>query len=147
MENISSYISEKLIIHNDSKSSIIDIDMNNKDLMIAIIKSIFISIYKNRTYKVKGLSHYSIKRSEINWEDVAQILKEEYNFSIDKNDIIQKNGKLQSLSRKLLNGIEDLINMKSLIFKIQNTQILISGKDIYWKDWVEYRKKYNLQGY
>lgn len=147
MENISSYISEKLIIHNDSKSSIIDIDMNNKDLMIAIIKSIFISIYKNRTYKVKGLSHYSIKRSEINWEDVAQILKEEYNFSIDKNDIIQKNGKLQSLSRKLLNGIEDLINMKSLIFKIQNIQILISGKDIYWKDWVEYRKKYNLQGY
>lgn len=147
MENISSYISEKLIIHNDSKSSVIDIDTNNKDLMIAIIKSIFISIYKNRTYKIKGLSHYSIKRSEINWEDVAQILKEEYNFSIDKNDIIQKNGKLQSLSRKLLNGIEDLINMKSLIFKIQDTQILISGKDIYWKDWVEYRKKYNLQGY
>ena len=145
MKNISSYISEKLIIHNDSKSSVIDIDKNNKDLMIAIIKSIFISIYKNRTYKPKGLSHYSIKRSEINWEDVAQILKEEYNFNIDKNDIIQKNGKLQSLSRKLLNGIEDLMNMKSLIFKIQDTQILLSGKDIYWKDWVEYRKKYNLQ--
>lgn len=145
MENISSYILEKLVIHNDSKSSIIDIDKNNEDLMIAIIKSIFISIYKNRTYNPKGLSHYSIKRSEINWEDVAKILKEEYNFNIDKNDIIQKNGKLQSLSRKLLNGIEDLMNMKSLIFKIQDIQILLSGKDIYWKDWVEYRKKYNIK--
>ena len=146
MKQINNYISEKLVINKDIKS-FDHIDKNNKDLMIAIIKSIFISIYKNGTYKVKGLSHYSIKRSEINWEDIVKILKDEYNFDIDINDALQKNGQLQSLSRKLLNGIEDLINMKSLIFKIQDTQILISGKDIYWKDWVEYRKKYNLQGY
>ena len=146
MKQINNYISEKLVINKDIKS-FDHIDKNNKDLMIAIIKSIFISIYKNRTYKVKGLSHYSIKRSEINWEDIVKILKDEYNFDIDINDALQKNGQLQSLSRKLLNGTEDLINMKSLIFKIQDTQILISGKDIYWKDWTEYRKKYNLQGY
>ena len=146
MKTINNYISEKLVINKDIKS-FDHIDKNNKDLMIAIIKSIFISIYKNGTYKVKGLSHYSIKRSEINWEDIVKILKDEYNFDIDINDALQKNGQLQSLSRKLLNGIEDLINMKSLIFKIQDTQILISGKDIYWKDWTEYRKKYNLQGY
>ena len=146
MKTLKQIIQEKLVINKDIKSCD-HIDKNNKDLMIAIIKSIFISIYKNHTYKPKGLSHYSIKRSEINWEDVVKILKDEYNFDIDTNNALQKNGQLQSLSRKLLNGIEDLINMKSLIFKIQDTQILLSGKDIYWKDWVEYRKKYNLQGY
>ena len=88
MKQLVSYIIEKLQLNNNSKSKVINIDKENTKLMIAIIKSIYISIYKNRTYKIRGLAQYSIKRSEIDWEDIYNILSEEYNFTLNKHDIL-----------------------------------------------------------
>lgn len=147
MKQLNNYITEKLIINKDSKSKIVELDKTNTKLMIALVKSVFISVYKNRTYKQRGLSQYTVKRSEINWSDVVDILSSEYNFNIDKEDALQKNGKLQTLIRRLLDGIEKLINMKKMIFKIGNEEIPINGHDIYWQDWKDYVKKYELKGY
>ena len=149
MNNIKQYIQEKLILNKSVKKSdkkITDIDNTNSDMILSIIKSVFISIYKNKTYKIKGLANYHIVRTEINWEDIIKILDEEYNYKIDSDLADKKQGKLQTTVRKLLDGIEKLINMKSLCYKSPNNDetILIKGSDLYWNDWKNYTKKYNI---
>lgn len=151
MKNLLSYISEKLIFNKNTKAKYQNIDFNNinEDLLIDIIKSIFISVYKNRTYKVKGLSHYSIKRSEINWEDVIEILNTEYNHNVNPEYANDKNGELQKIARKCMDDIDKLINLNSIkmYFKEKNSYIILYGHDIYWQDWKDYVKKYGLKGY
>lgn len=153
MKTINLFINEKLKLNSDSKSNKCDIkdidhiDKNDEKLILAIIKSVFISVYLNRTYGIRGLATYTIKRSEINWDSVADILENEYHYHIDQKDANNKKGELQTLVRSLLSGIEKLINMKKQILKIGDNTIHISGSDIYWKDWIAYREKCKLQGY
>ena len=153
MTNLLSYIQEKLVINKNSKikyqrlksgSYGVDIPI---DLLIDSIKSIFISVYKNRTYKQQGISHYTIKRSEINWKDVIEILNTEYNHNLDPEYANENNGDFQKIMRVFLAGIEKLINMRTYSFNYGNERVELNGKDIYWKDWVDYREKYNLRGY
>lgn len=153
MKTINLFINEKLKLNSDSKSNKCDIkdidhiDKSDEKLILAIIKSVFISVYLNRTYNIRGLSTYIIKRSEINWDSVVDILENEYYYHIDQKEANNKKGELQTLVRSLLGGIEKLINMKKQILKIGDNTININGSDIYWKDWKAYREKCKLQGY
>lgn len=153
MKTINLFINEKLKLNSDSKSNKCDIkdidhiDKSDEKLILAIIKSVFISVYLNRTYNIRGLSIYIIKRSEINWDSVVDILENEYYYHIDQKEANNKKGELQTLVRSLLGGIEKLINMKKQILKIGDNTININGSDIYWKDWKAYREKCKLQGY
>lgn len=146
MKNIYQYIVEKFIINKNTKiSNIADLDNVDKNLLLAIVKSVFISVYKNKTYKIRGISSYVITRSNIKWKDIADILETEYDYNIDKDDLLQKNGKFQTFVRRTLNLIEALINMKKVYFRFNNGDIIeTNGKDIYWQDWKNYRDKYNL---
>lgn len=147
MKTINLFINEKLKLNSDSKSNKCDIkdidhiDKSDEKLILAIIKSVFISVYLNRTYNIRGLSTYIIKRSEINWDNVVDILENEYYYHIDQKDANNKKGELQTLVRSLLGDIEKLINMKKQILKIGDNTIIINGSDIYWKDWKAYREK------
>ena len=42
--------------------------------------------------------------------------------------------------------VENLLNMHTVYINIGGERIELKGKDIYWKDWVDYRDKYNLKG-
>ena len=146
MKNIYQYIVEKFIINKNTKiSNIADLDNVDKNLLLAIVKSVFISVYKNNTYKIRGISNYVITRSNIEWKDIADILETEYDYNIDKDDLLKKNGKFQTFVRHRLNLIEALINMKKVYFRFNNGDIIeTNGRDIYWQDWRNYRDKYNL---
>lgn len=148
MKQLISYIIEKLTLNINSKSKFIHIDSENTELMTVIIKSVYISIFKNKTYKQRGIAQFTIKRSEINWEDVYDILSEEYNFTLYKNDLLQKHGELQTIVRKYLSKIENLMNMKTEVFKFSqkpDNYVVLKGFDIYQFDWRKYREKYNLK--
>lgn len=143
-EHLNPNITEKLHINNNVKLKNVDMDNVDKDLLLAIIKSVFISVYKNRTYKIIGVSKYSIKRSEIKWEDILEILETEYNYMMDEEEVLNKKGKFQTFVRKRFDLIEGLINMKTSIVKTMDGPLVLKGSDIYWNDWKQYREKYDL---
>ena len=153
MKNLKEIIQEKLVFNKHTKAKYqrlkpgsYGIDMP-KDLLIDSIKSIFISVYKNRTYKQQGISHYAIKRSEINWEDVIEILNTEYNHNLDPEYANGAHNDYKNIMRVFINHVENLINMRTVYINIGDERVELKGKDIYWKDWVGYRDKYNLQGH
>ena len=153
MKNLLSYILEKLVINKHSKikyqrlkSGCYGVDIP-EDILIDSIKSIFISVYKNRTYKIKGLSGYTIKRSEINWEDVIEVLNTEYNHNLDPEYANGPYNDYKNVMRVFLPHIEKLVNGKTISFNYGDKRVELKGHDIYWKDWVNYRDKNNLKGY
>ena len=149
MKDLNNYIIERLHINKDSKIvSYTKIDPNNIDFITSLIKSVYISIYKNRTYKQRGIAQYTIQRSKIKWEDIVDILEKEYGYSVDLENAKNKNSELQKTVRHLLDGIEKLINMHATVYKSPDgQQIIFKGGDIYWDDWKKYVEKYNLKGH
>ena len=96
MKDLNNYIIERLHINKDSKIvSYTKIDPNNIDFITSLIKSVYISIYKNRTYKQRGIAQYTIQRSKIKWEDIVDILEKEYGYSVDLENAKNKNSELQ----------------------------------------------------
>lgn len=146
MKQLNNYILEKLVLNKNSKSKYDRLETTNTnihipiDILVDSIKSIFISIYKNHTYKLKGLSTYVIKRSEIDWNDVIEILNTNYSHNLDPEYANEKNGEFQKIMRLFLGHIENLINMKTVYIRYGDKEIKLIGRDIYFNDWLNYRK-------
>ena len=91
MKTLKDIIQEKLVITKDTKDKYQRLSNNSsggidipKDILIDSIKSAFISILKNRTYKQStNCRYYNIKRSELDWKDIIEILNTEYNHNLD----------------------------------------------------------------
>ena len=156
MKNLKEIIQEKLVITKDTKEKYQTLGTNSsggidipKDILIDSIKSAFISIFKNVTYKlVSNGKYYSIKRSELDWKDIIEILNTEYNHNLDpKYADENSNGDYKRVMRLFMSHIENLLNMRTVYINIGDERIELKGKDIYWNDWVKYRDKYNLRGY
>lgn len=146
MIDIKEYIFEKFRINKDTELSdkkefrLLDDPGHNEDFITAVINSTYISLYKNYTFKRKGLAQYSIKKSEINWEDIIELLKTEYNYIVEPEDIKNLHSKFRDFTRPLLGYIEDLVNMKKVWIKKINTTY--NGHDIYWKIWKPWAEKH-----
>ena len=155
MKTLKDIIQEKLVITKDTKDKYQRLSNNSsggidipKDILIDSIKSAFISILKNRTYKQStNCRYYNIKRSELDWKDIIEILNTEYNHNLDPEYANENsNGDYKRVMRLFMSHIENLLNMHTVYINIGGERIELKGKDIYWKDWVDYRDKYNLKG-
>ena len=148
MKNLLSYILEKLVINKNSKVKYQRLKNNDipKDLLIDSFKSIFISIFKNRTYKeASNCNYYYVKRSEIDWKDVIEILNIEYNHNLDPEYANDPNNNYRNIMAGFLGHIENLINMHTVYLEHDKERLKLDGRYIYKDDWVPYRDKYNLK--
>lgn len=144
MKQLNNYIFEKLKLDKNIKiQKISELDPNNIDMVEAIVKAVFISIFKNNSYK-SAFTTYILKRSKINWTDVVEILDEMYGYKLDPEDALKKNGNLQSFIRPHFKSIENLINMKKIKIKTDSEEKLLKGIDLYWNDWKTYFKQHNI---
>ena len=147
MKKLSIYVQEKCLI-NKNTHLYTKLDMNDKDMLINILKAEFISLYMQHfndvgyhpsPFKQKGISTYSIRRTLVNYKNIIDILNKEYNYEFDVDEVSNKNSDMYKLLNYYLKPLEDLINFKTTYVKYINQNI--SGSDIYWKDFKSYYKK------
>lgn len=137
MKKIITYIQEKLIINKDSKSSITILDLSNENMLMDMLRATFISIMKNSSYKLRGLSTYVIKRNDVKYDDIINILNEYYHYNFNINDIKDKNNLLYQTLHNFLDPLDKLLNMKKI--KVKGFSNIVDGSKIYFNDWVIYR--------
>ena len=139
MNTLNNYILEKLVINNNLKP-FTKVDNKDFNMIKDMIKATFIYIFKNKVYKVRGLATYSIKRSEIKYDEIANILNTEFGYHFSEESAKEFHGDFQALIRKYMTAIEQLINMKKIYLDGDNE--LLNGHDIYQNVWIKYREKY-----
>ena len=147
MENIVRFILERLKITKNTKS-IDTFDSNNvsEELFKHIIYAVFISIYDNKWYKIKGLASYVIARTSVDYKKICSVLNDEYGYNFDIDVTGRRNGEFHKyILKNILDKMGNLINMrKNVTFtdKVKNN-IELDGIDVYWKIWKNYQiKKY-----
>lgn len=150
MKQLNNFIQEKLKLNKDSKiSEMTKLDLHNTDMMIDILKASFIGLYKqhfehkNDPFKQAGLSTYSIRKTQVDYENIVNILNNYYNYSFDIEEIKDKNSDLYKIIHYYLTPLGDLINMKKVNIKCCGG--LMNGYDIYWEEWKKYVKENNIK--
>ena len=144
MKAISRYILEKFQITKDSRIPTVIYDI---DYVKDLLKATFISIFLNQTTKYISIAKQRIKRSEINWETIYNVMTEFYGHDVDHWSVTDGKGKDHTIiSAYLKNGkLDDLINMKIIkicpikdLCDFANTNETLSGREAF-DDWRKFR--------
>ena len=148
MKSLQNIILEKLTLSQKNVKSYSEFDKSNKDMIIDIIKATFICVYKNFNFKIAGTSRYVIKRTEVKYDDIAEILNEFYHYQFAVDEFTNIRSDIHKFIKKtVIPSVQLLVNMKTIVLKIPNSdeQTIIKGKDIYFNDWTEYRKNHKVK--
>ena len=146
MIDIINFIQEKLKISSKSKINNIDytiLDMHDVNMMIKVLKASFIGLFKQHfqsknIFKQQGFGGKIIRRRNIDYDNIYNILNDYYKYNFDLNDNNVKKS-LQDLIKYYLDYLDKLVNFKHANVKIAGGDI--SGYDLYWLDWHPYLEK------
>ena len=117
-------------------------------MMLDVLKATFIGLYKQHfiqkpdVFKRKGLCQFIIRKTQVDYTNIINVLNEFYNYNFPIEEIDNKKSDLYETIHNYLNPVNDLINCK--IVNIERAGGEIKGADIYWNDWKKYVKKYNI---
>ncbi len=130
MKKLKDLILEKLIInkntdatthHNEGK-------IDDKDTIYNIIIAAYLSIKRNKCWVEGPTFRKTIKY--IKYDDILNILNENFNYDFDKKDIKVKTGYIWKIVKQYLVSIENLCNYYIVKVKINDEDIKIDYDDV-----------------
>lgn len=124
MKQISLYIFEGLRINKDTKIKYKD----ENDIIYDIIIAAYLSIYRLKCWT--ETSTFKKKVLYIKYEDILDILNNNFGYSFSKEDIKKTSGYIWKIVKEYLIPIQNMINGYQAIIKIGEEKITIDYKEI-----------------
>jgi len=122
MKQITSYLLEGLRINKDIKVNY------ERDDIYNIIIAAYLSIYRLKCWT--ETSTFKKKILYIKYEDILNILNDNFEYTFTKDDIKRTSGYIWKIVRKYLIPIQNMINGYNVIIRIEDEKITINYKEI-----------------
>jgi len=133
-------------IGKNKMADITEFNPDDIDMIKKLLISIYLSLQSKHTYKIQGISRYTIRRLQVDYENIIEILNKQFKYNFNVSDEIKPKSDLRMWIKAHWKVIEKIFNFRAVKFVVGNENLFIKGYDIYWGYWKEYRKTFETTG-
>lgn len=137
MINIENYILEKLVIGKNIIHKRMEFDPTDEQMVYRLLCAgmIYLFKYRAKLLSLNGMAKYSIKRSQLNYQEIIEIFNDYYDYTFRVDDFTLHGKFYNYMKKTIIPHLDKLINMKRVNYKYEDVSYIFSGYDMYWKEY------------